>query len=96
MTQEMAEEMLNDVLGPQSYSRVRLATDRYSIYSLYVYIIQLIYLCNVGAPYRETGRPRGFGHIDFKDSATAERAITELNGLEVLLPIHTVIHEHLL
>eukprot|EP01035_Chromulina_nebulosa_P031661 gene31661-42220_t len=60
MTQEMAEEMLNDVLGPQSYSRVRLATDR------------------------ETGRPRGFGHIDFKDAATAERAITELNGLEVL------------
>lgn len=60
MTQEMAEEMLSDVLGPDSYSRVRLATDR------------------------ETGRPRGFGHIDFKDAATAERAITELNGLEVL------------
>jgi RNA recognition motif-containing protein len=90
MTQEMAEEMLNDVLGPQSYSRVRLATDRCSIYSLYVYIIQFINVC--GAPYRETGRPRGFGHIDFKDAATAERAITELNGLEVL---HTVIHEHL-
>lgn len=60
MTQEMAEEMLNDMLGADSYSRVRLATDR------------------------ETGRPRGFGHIDFKDAASAERAIAELNGLEVL------------
>lgn len=33
---------------------------------------------------RETGRPRGFGHIDFKDRESAERAIAELNGMEVL------------
>mmetsp|Transcript_12326 Transcript_12326/g.16938 ORF Transcript_12326/g.16938 Transcript_12326/m.16938 type:complete len:349 (+) Transcript_12326:44-1090(+) len=59
VSQEMAEEMLTDVLGAGSYSRVRLATDR------------------------ETGRARGFGHIDFKDAASAERAIAELNGLEV-------------
>ena len=38
MTQDMAEEMLNDVLGPQSYSRVRLATDRCSIYLLCIYV----------------------------------------------------------
>jgi len=33
---------------------------------------------------RETGRSRGFGHIDFKDAESAERAISELNGMEVL------------
>ena len=33
---------------------------------------------------RETGRQRGFGHIDFKDAETAERAVKELDGLEVM------------
>jgi polyadenylate-binding protein len=33
---------------------------------------------------RETGRPRGFGHIDFTSRDCAEKAITELNGMEVL------------
>lgn len=33
---------------------------------------------------RETGRPKGFAHVDFKDAETAERAVSELNGLEVL------------
>jgi len=33
---------------------------------------------------RETGRPRGFGHIDFTSRECAEKAITELNGMEVL------------
>lgn len=50
------------------------------MYCMYVYMC-IIYV--FGALHRETGRPRGFGHIDFKDAATAERAITELNGLEV-------------
>lgn len=33
---------------------------------------------------RETGKPRGFGHIDFTSREGAERAIVELNGMEVL------------
>ena len=33
---------------------------------------------------RETGRQRGFGHIDFKDADSAERAVKELDGLEVM------------
>mmetsp|Transcript_19008 Transcript_19008/g.31815 ORF Transcript_19008/g.31815 Transcript_19008/m.31815 type:complete len:361 (+) Transcript_19008:47-1129(+) len=33
---------------------------------------------------RETGRSRGFAHVDFKDAESAERALVELNGLEVL------------
>jgi len=33
---------------------------------------------------RETGRSRGFGHIDFKDEESCQRAISELNGMEVL------------
>ena len=32
---------------------------------------------------RETGRSRGFGHIDFKDAESAARAVAELNDLEV-------------
>lgn len=60
VTQEMVEDMLNDVLGPNLFVAVRLAYER------------------------ETGRPRGFCHIDFKDAETAERAIVELNGMEVL------------
>eukprot|EP01038_Epipyxis_sp_PR26KG_P005565 gene5565-7687_t len=59
-SQEIIEDMINDVLGPGLFSRVRLAMDR------------------------ETGRPKGFGHIDFKDAESAERAIVELNGLELL------------
>lgn len=60
LNQQIVEEMLQDILGPDSYSRVRLAVDK------------------------ETGRPRGFGHIDFKDKELAERAVVELNGLEVM------------
>lgn len=60
MTQDTVKEMLNDVIGADSYTRFRLATDR------------------------ETGRHRGFGHIDFKDAESAERAIKELNGLRVM------------
>eukprot|EP00596_Hydrurales_sp_CCMP1899_P008847 CAMPEP_0119042532 /NCGR_PEP_ID=MMETSP1177-20130426/15785_1 /TAXON_ID=2985 /ORGANISM="Ochromonas sp, Strain CCMP1899" /LENGTH=351 /DNA_ID=CAMNT_0007009413 /DNA_START=109 /DNA_END=1164 /DNA_ORIENTATION=+ len=33
---------------------------------------------------RETGRQRGFGHIDFNDEETAKRAVKELDGLEVM------------
>ena len=32
----------------------------------------------------QTGRIRGFGHVDFKDADTAARAVVELNGMEVL------------
>jgi nucleolin len=60
VTPELVEEMLDDVLGPNLFLQVRLATDR------------------------ETGRPRGFGHVDFKDAESAERALVELNGLEVM------------
>lgn len=61
VNEELATEMLNDVLGPEGgFTTVRIATDR------------------------ETGRPRGFGHVDFKDKECAERAIQELNGMEVL------------
>lgn len=59
-TQQLVEEMVNDILGPGLFTTVRLATDR------------------------ETGRTRGFGHIDFKDQDSADRAVMELNGLEVM------------
>lgn len=32
---------------------------------------------------RETGRPRGFGFVEFADSASANAAITALNGTNV-------------
>lgn len=60
VTNELVEDMVNDILGPGLYSAVRLATDK------------------------ETGRTRGFGHVDFKDKETAERAVVEFNGLEVM------------
>lgn len=61
VNEELAVEMLNDVLGPNGgFTTVRIASDR------------------------ETGKPRGFGHVDFKDRESAERAIVELNGMEVL------------
>lgn len=60
MTKDLVEDMLTDVLGPNLFTKVRLATDR------------------------DTGKLKGFGHVDFKDAATAERAIQELNGMEVL------------
>lgn len=60
VTTELVEEMLNDVVGPNLFSQVRLAVDR------------------------DTGKLKGFGHVDFKDAESAERALVELNGLEVL------------
>lgn len=33
---------------------------------------------------RETGKLRGFAHVAFADSATAEMAVRELNGLEMM------------
>ena len=33
---------------------------------------------------RETGRMKGFAHIDFKTSDGADRAVAELNGIELL------------
>ena len=51
---------MNDILGPNLYSAVRLATDK------------------------DSGRTRGFGHVDFKDQDSANRAVEELNGLEVM------------
>ncbi|XP_015127616.1 cleavage stimulation factor subunit 2 [Diachasma alloeum] len=32
---------------------------------------------------RETGRPRGFGFIEYKDQQTALKAIQNLNGFEI-------------
>ena len=32
---------------------------------------------------RETGRPRGFGYIDFEDAESAAQAISDLNGAEL-------------
>ena len=60
VSQELIEDMLTDVLGPDSFLQVRLATDR------------------------ETGRLRGFGHVDFKDAESAEKALVELDGMELL------------
>ena len=33
---------------------------------------------------KDTGRPRGFAHVDFKTAEDASRAVAELNGMEVL------------
>ena len=33
---------------------------------------------------RETDRPKGFAHIEFTTRQAAERAVKELNGMEVL------------
>lgn len=33
---------------------------------------------------RETGRHRGFGYVDFKTEDSANKAVAELGGLEVL------------
>lgn len=33
---------------------------------------------------RETGRPRGFAHVQFPDLASAQRAVQELDGLEMM------------
>lgn len=60
VTPELLEDMLNDLLGPNQFQRVRMSTDK------------------------ETGRMKGFAHVDFLDEATAERAVTELNGIELL------------
>ena len=60
VTPELVEEMVNDVVGPGVFQRVRLATDR------------------------ETGKLRGFGHIDLVNVEAAERAVKELDGMEVL------------
>ena len=32
---------------------------------------------------RETGQPRGFGHVEFSDTDAAEKAVTTLNGKEL-------------
>ena len=57
---ENVEDMLNDVLGPDQFVTVRMATDK------------------------ETGKQKGYAHIDFKDEDSAKKAVIELNGLEVL------------
>lgn len=33
---------------------------------------------------RDSGRPKGYAHVDFNDAQSAERAVAELNNLEVL------------
>jgi len=33
---------------------------------------------------RDTGKMRGFGHVDFKDQVAADRAVNELNGMQVM------------
>jgi nucleolin len=33
---------------------------------------------------RETGRSRGFGHIDFKDKSLAEHAVSTLDGMDLM------------
>lgn len=60
VTPELVEDMVTDVVGPNTFVRVRMAVDR------------------------ETGKPRGFAHIDLVSSAAAERAVRELNGMDVL------------
>jgi len=57
--ENMIKDMVNEMVGPDLFLNVRLATDR------------------------ETGRSRGFGHIDFKSQQDAERAVQILNDLEV-------------
>lgn len=60
VTKEVMEDMLTDVVGPNSFVSVRVAFDRV------------------------TKKPRGFAHVEFVDLQTAERAINELNSLEVM------------
>ena len=33
---------------------------------------------------RETGRQKGFAHVDFKSEVLAKRAVNELNGIELM------------
>jgi len=40
------------------------------------------YYCRIATD-RETGKPRGFGFIEFYDVATAESAVRNLNGSEL-------------
>ena len=60
VTTELLEDMLNDLVGPGSFTRVRMSVDKV------------------------TGRMKGFAHIDFVDQEQANRAVQELNGIELL------------
>ncbi len=60
VSQDLLQNMLDDVLGPGQYSQVRVAVDR------------------------ESGRPRGFAHVDFRDEAKMQRALSELDGIELM------------
>ena len=60
VTEELLEDMLNDLLGPDQFEKVRMSVDR------------------------DTGRMKGYAHVDFVDESGVERAITELNGIELL------------
>ena len=60
VTADLLEDMLNDLLGPNQFLKVRVNIDK------------------------ETGRMRGFAHVDFVDEEATERALTELDGIELL------------
>lgn len=60
ITDMLLKEMLDELIGPDSWENVRLSVDR------------------------ETGRSRGFGHVDFKDKSLAEHAVNTLDGMDMM------------
>ncbi len=60
VSQELLENMMDDILGPGQFTKVRVATER------------------------DTGRPRGFAHVDFRSEEAMRRAVQELNGVNLL------------
>lgn len=50
----------------------------------FIIITCLLKYCFFSYTTTETGRQRGFGHIDFNNPETAARAVKELDGLEVM------------
>ena len=53
-------DMLNDLLGPGQFTRIRMAQDK------------------------ETGKFKGYAHIDLVDQQAVDKAMVELNGVELV------------